>query len=97
MIAALETLGSEVAFLVTGSNADPEGETIGRVMRRFAENRENARFVASLGSNYYFNALRHMDAMVGNSSSGLLEAQRRAPCSQHRNSPGREAHGGVGH
>jgi UDP-N-acetylglucosamine 2-epimerase (non-hydrolysing)/GDP/UDP-N,N'-diacetylbacillosamine 2-epimerase (hydrolysing) len=74
LVAALEILGSEVAFLVTGSNADPEGETVGRVMRHFAENRENARFVASLGSTYYFNALRHMDVMVGNSSSGLLEA-----------------------
>ena len=43
-------------------------------MRHFAENRANARFVASLGSTYYFNALRYMDAIVGNSSSGLLEA-----------------------
>jgi UDP-hydrolysing UDP-N-acetyl-D-glucosamine 2-epimerase len=74
LVAALETLGSDVAFLVTGSNADPEGETVSRVMRHFAENRKNARFFASLGSTYYFNALRHMDVMVGNSSSGLLEA-----------------------
>ena len=74
LIAALGTFGSEFAFLVTGSNADPEGKTVGHVLRRFAENHENARFVVSLGSTYYFNALRHMDVMVGNSSSGLLEA-----------------------
>jgi UDP-hydrolysing UDP-N-acetyl-D-glucosamine 2-epimerase len=74
LVAALEALGNEVAFLVTGSNADPEGETVGRVLRGFAEGRENARFADSLGSSYYFNALRHMDVMVGNSSSGLLEA-----------------------
>ena len=74
LVAALEALGSEVGVLVTGSNADPEGNTIERMMRQFAESHDNTRFVASLGSTLYFNALRYMDAMVGNSSSGLLEA-----------------------
>jgi UDP-hydrolysing UDP-N-acetyl-D-glucosamine 2-epimerase len=74
LIAALNALGSEVGVLVTGSNADPEGDAVERVMRQFAASHDNTRFVTSLGSTLYFNALRYMDAMVGNSSSGLLEA-----------------------
>jgi UDP-N-acetylglucosamine 2-epimerase (non-hydrolysing) len=74
LTAVLDDLDDGVAILVTGSNADPEGSTIGRVMQEFAETHRNARFVASLGSSLYVNALRHMDAMVGNSSSGLYEA-----------------------
>jgi len=74
LTAALDDLGEEIGILVTGSNADPEGLTIGQIMQEFALSHRNARFVASLGSSLYVNALRHMDAMVGNSSSGLYEA-----------------------
>jgi len=74
MLAAIHALGPEVGVLLTGANADPEGLTINTRLQDFAARHANIRFVASLGSALFFSALTHMDAMVGNSSSGVYEA-----------------------
>jgi UDP-hydrolysing UDP-N-acetyl-D-glucosamine 2-epimerase len=73
MLEALATF-DDAAILFTGSNADPEGRKIEQRIRQFVQSRRNARYVPSLGAERYFGALVHMDAMVGNSSSGLYEA-----------------------
>lgn len=70
-LAELEDLG----IVFTGSNADPGGRAIDALLQAFVERMPSrAVFVASLGSARYFAALRHLDAVVGNSSSGLYEA-----------------------
>ncbi len=74
VVGALQALDDEVGILITGANADPEGETVNQAMRLFADGHQNARFISSLGSDLYVNALRQMDVLVGNSSSGLYEA-----------------------
>jgi UDP-hydrolysing UDP-N-acetyl-D-glucosamine 2-epimerase len=74
LVAALAGVPDDTAIIVTGSNADPEGDTVDALMQDFAKSRSNARYVASLGIGRYANALRHVDAVVGNSSSGLYEA-----------------------
>jgi UDP-hydrolysing UDP-N-acetyl-D-glucosamine 2-epimerase len=73
MLAALTAAG-DAAILFTGANADPEGRKLENRVRQFAAAHKAARFVPSLGSGLYFAALAYMDAVIGNSSSGLYEA-----------------------
>src|SRR5262249_49324020 len=73
LLAALDRL-DDVGIIVTGSNADAEGRQIDALLIAFAAEREHVVFHASLGSRHYFSALAHVDAVIGNSSSGLLEA-----------------------
>lgn len=74
VLAALEMLGPEVGILVTGSNADTGHGAVRDAIDAFVKRNANVGFVESLGQMLYFNALRQFDAVVGNSSSGLLEA-----------------------
>lgn len=74
LLVALAALGDDVGLLITGANADTEGQRLNERLRQFAQSRAGAVFHQSLGSERYLNALHHMDAMVGNSSSGLYEA-----------------------
>lgn len=73
LLMALDSL-DDVGILITGSNADAEGRTIDRLMTAFAADREHVVFNPSLGSERYFSAMSHVDAVIGNSSSGLYEA-----------------------
>lgn len=74
LLAALDTLGPEVGLLITGANADTAGQRINARLQAFAESHPSAAFRLSLGSELFINALQHVDAIVGNSSSGLYEA-----------------------
>lgn len=74
MLSALDQLGPDVGLLFSGTNSDVQGAELGRVIERFVATHSNAVLHASLGSQRYFSALKHMDAVVGNSSSGLYEA-----------------------
>lgn len=74
MLNALGAQGDDIGIIITGSNADPQGQKITAMVKEFAANHENACFHESLGSLRYLNALQHLDAVVGNSSSGLYEA-----------------------
>lgn len=73
MIEALREL-PDLGLIVTGSNADPGGAEIESMLIQFVNERENAVFHQSLGSLKFFSAMTHCDAIIGNSSSALLEA-----------------------
>jgi UDP-hydrolysing UDP-N-acetyl-D-glucosamine 2-epimerase len=73
LLAALAAL-PDAAILFTGSNADPDARRIDARVKCFVAAHPQTRFVAALGAERYFAALTHMDAVVGNSSSGLYEA-----------------------
>ena len=61
--------------LFTMPNSDTGGKTVGRLISDWAaENKENVLAVASLGRLKYYSALKYASAVVGNSSSGLIEA-----------------------
>lgn len=63
------------SFIFTGVNADPGYRTIDDAIRDFvAAHPKQARLFASLGSERYWAALHLADAVVGNSSSGIVEA-----------------------
>ena len=70
---ALSAYGDDIGIVFTGVNADSEGDRLAAHIQTYAAGRENVRLVLSLGQTGYLNAVRHMDAVVGNSSSGLYE------------------------
>lgn len=64
----------EVFWLCTGSNADAGGEACSAALRAFAAAQPGrAAFVQSLGAKRYLSALQYAAAVVGNSSSGVVE------------------------
>ena len=65
-------IGSHVIF--TYPNNDPEGEVIIRMIRDYeARNPGRVAVVPSLGRRRYLSALHFVSAVVGNSSSGIVE------------------------
>lgn len=62
------------SLLFTCANADAGGVIINRELARYASSHDHAVLVPSLGLRRYLTALNLADAVVGNSSSGLLEA-----------------------
>jgi len=64
----------ELKYIFTKSNADVHGETINTMLEDYAKNRENVRAVTSLGMERYLSALNYASLVIGNSSSGLIEA-----------------------
>ena len=74
LLGALDDLGTNTGIVLTSPNADPEGRRLAKLCENFAATRDNAVFRVSLGRDLYLNALREVDAVVGNSSSGLYEA-----------------------
>ena len=61
-------------LVFTGSNADSGGQEIMKSIKNFASLRSNAHIFQSLGTRKYYSCLAHFDGVIGNSSSGLLEA-----------------------
>ena len=74
--ALLEALAEYDAcgLIFTKPNADPEGRALTMVLDTFVARRENAVAVTSLGHRRYLSVMNEVDVVVGNSSSGLLEA-----------------------
>jgi UDP-hydrolysing UDP-N-acetyl-D-glucosamine 2-epimerase len=72
VLAAVEKL--DVACVLTYPNADTAGQVIIERLEEFAARHRRARLARSLGDRLYLSLLRHADVMVGNSSSGLIEA-----------------------
>lgn len=74
LLAALDSLGGEVRLIFTLPNADTGGRELIRIIEAYVAERPNARAFASLGQRRYFSCLALVDGVVGNSSSGLIEA-----------------------
>lgn len=73
LLQALEQF-PEAGILITAPNADPGGSRIAEMIAAFAVGRsDRVKVFASLGTVRYFNVLRCVDAVIGNSSSGLIE------------------------
>ena len=73
LLAALEQ-DSELHILFTGTNADAAGQIVTEEIAAFVrKNFSRAKYIASLGQLRYFSAVRWVDAVIGNSSSGIIE------------------------
>jgi UDP-hydrolysing UDP-N-acetyl-D-glucosamine 2-epimerase len=74
LLAALEYFG-HASIVLTKSNADTGGRGINALIDDYAaRHMGRVRAVASLGQLRYLSLLRAADAVVGNSSSGIIEA-----------------------
>jgi len=72
LLAALSEL-SETGLIFTMPNADTESRELFRQIQDFCEKHPQAKAYTSLGQLRYLSCMRHVDGVVGNSSSGLLE------------------------
>jgi len=65
----------ETNIIFTKANSDTDGRVINQMIDEYvSKNSEKAVCFTSLGQLRYLSALQYIDAVVGNSSSGLLEA-----------------------
>lgn len=65
----------ELRFILTKANADPSGARVNQMLEEIAAaHPERCRLVASLGRDRFFSVLTHAGLMLGNSSSGIIEA-----------------------
>ena len=72
LLAALDAL-EDTRLIFTLPNADPDGLALSSLIQDFVDAHANARAFASLGQLRYLSCIRHVDGVVGNSSSGLAE------------------------
>ena len=61
-------------LIFTGPNSDTNNKIIYKKMIEFVSKNKNAYFFNSLGQLKFLSCLKYVDAIIGNSSSGLLEA-----------------------
>lgn len=73
LLRALDLLGENVGLIFTKPNSDTDGRVIIQMIDEFVQNRANAKAYTSLGQQRYLSTIQQVDAVVGNSSSGLYE------------------------
>lgn len=73
LLAALAQL-QETELIFTLPNADTDSRALIRLLEQFAAQHANAHVFASIGQLRYLSCMAHIDGVVGNSSSGLIEA-----------------------
>ena len=75
MIELLEALAmlKETKLIFTMPNADTDGRGLIKLVEGFVAQHPDARAYTSLGQVRYLSCIAHVDGVVGNSSSGLLE------------------------
>ena len=61
-------------FIFTGSNADEGGRQISKKIEQFVFEHDNCFYYSSLGIKRYLSLLRKSRMIIGNSSSGIVEA-----------------------
>lgn len=72
LLAALEESGFDLVF--TYPNADTQGRLIIDRIEAFRQRLPRVQIAANLGTEGYFSLMQQAQAMVGNSSSGIIEA-----------------------
>lgn len=61
-------------YVVTFANADAGGNELNQLWKKFAAANDHVHLFASLGAKNYLSAMKYADMVMGNSSSGILEA-----------------------
>ncbi|KGE24558.1 UDP-N-acetylglucosamine 2-epimerase [Leptospira borgpetersenii] len=74
LLSSLKTLSSETGLIFTMPNADTDGRIIFKLIEEFTSDHPNAWHFTSLGQTRYLSCLQFVDAVIGNSSSGIIEA-----------------------
>lgn len=74
LLNALASFSPDVGIIFTKPNADTDGRILTSMIDGFIAGHPNARAYTSLGQLRYLSVMAQVDAVVGNSSSGLYEA-----------------------
>lgn len=64
----------QIQFLITKANADAHGRIINQLVDDYVDKHPHAKAFTSLGMKRYLSGLKHASFVLGNSSSGILEA-----------------------
>lgn len=65
---------SQYFYLITKANADAGGWKVNEMLEQFASRTSGVRLTASLGMVRYLSAVKYCEFVLGNSSSGIIEA-----------------------
>ncbi len=65
---------TDMNFVVTMANADAGGDVINQTIKEYADKCSNISLVANLGMVNYLSAVKYAKFVMGNSSSGIVEA-----------------------
>lgn len=75
LLTALKEINDEYKILFTLPNSDTDGRVIIKKINDYVKNEPLKAFaITSLGKKRYYSALKYVSAVIGNSSSGLVEA-----------------------
>ena len=72
LLFALEKF-KDLNFIFTSPNMDEGHSIIFLEIKKFLKKNNNARFIKSMGKQLFFSSLKHIDGIIGNSSSGIIE------------------------
>jgi GDP/UDP-N,N'-diacetylbacillosamine 2-epimerase (hydrolysing) len=61
-------------FLITMPNSDTSGNTVRRIFETELSNQSNVFLIENLGTQSYFTAMKYCSLLLGNTSSGIIEA-----------------------
>ncbi len=64
----------DIQFIFTSSNNDLNGLKVNKLIKEFCKKNNNSLFIHSFGYEYYYSMMKQCDIMLGNSSSGIIEA-----------------------
>ncbi|WP_408072041.1 UDP-N-acetylglucosamine 2-epimerase [Butyrivibrio sp. JL13D10] len=72
----LKALGKhdDIFYIFTSANADDGGDEVNRILKEYEAGHDNFVLVSSLGMRRYLSALKYAEFVIGNSSSGIIEA-----------------------
>ncbi len=73
LFSALKVIDKNYMIIFSSPNSDPGSIKISRYISNFKKN-NNVYYFSNLGSELYYSLLRFSSVLIGNSSSGLLEA-----------------------
>ena len=65
---------NEFFYLITMANSDAGGDLVNAIFADFANKHKNVKLVSSLGMIRYLSAVKYARFVLGNSSSGIIEA-----------------------
>jgi GDP/UDP-N,N'-diacetylbacillosamine 2-epimerase (hydrolysing) len=74
LVLLISSLSAKFQFLITMPNADTNGNMIREIFGSSLKNSESVFLIESLGLQSYFSAMQHCVFLLGNTSSGIIEA-----------------------
>ncbi len=74
LLETLDKQDKDALIIFTKANADTEGREINKLIDEYVSMHNNSIALASMGQLLYLSTMKYMDAVIGNSSSGIIEA-----------------------